>query len=570
MHYKFSLKDEMMLTVIMALKAEGVKVLLGFVLILCIGNSEEVSLPSDPTYNAGVVEFVPAKVGLPKDLVIDNLKRIKAIIESEATKDLDILVFPEYILNNMDMKTYIPDPKDGIVPCEVTNYDWFLTELSCAARSRQLYLVVNMLEKEFCLPFANQRKCHPSGYNTFNTNVVLDRQGRVISRYRKSHLFRYEWYSTDILETPQLATFTTDFGVTFGHFICFDMLYYEPAEQLVKEKNVTDIIYPTHWFSELPFLTAVQNQEGWAFANDVNLLAADASYPSQQNTGSGIYAGRLGRLSAAIFQEPTTKLLIAKVPKSEYRSSYQMPTAIEPVFMPQLVTPRFTKLDLQRDYNVDVFTTKLLEENFTTVNEMLCHRSFCCDFQIERQKIGDSPSHQAYRFRLAAYSGTETTFQRVSSSNQSLCAVIACTGSDLYTCGYIFPESVAVGNKYYFSKLQISGDFIKAKRSLIMPSTLNANIMPLKPNVDFTWQEVESSKTQRITLNLSRPQMDLLTFAIWSNYYSTVDNTHNLDPIVNLKQPIALTSSAVTPFSFKSFQIIFSIILIVSLKTQFN
>ena len=33
----------------------------------------------------------------------------------------------------------------------------------------------------------------------------------------------------NITKTPEVATFTTDFGVTFGHFVCFDILFKEPA-----------------------------------------------------------------------------------------------------------------------------------------------------------------------------------------------------------------------------------------------------------------------------------------------------------------------------------------------------
>ncbi|XP_061400809.1 vanin-like protein 2 [Musca vetustissima] len=519
-----------------------------FLFVCLIGvslpGSEELSLPTDPTYNAGVVEFAPAMEGSPKARVRDNMERMKAIIESNATLDLDILVFPEYVLNNMDVMTYVPDPKDKIAPCVVANYDWFLTELSCAARSRKLYVVLNLMEKAKCNTGDTDCK---NGLKIYNTNVVLDREGRVISRYRKTHLYRYEWRSTNVLAEPELATFTTDFGVTFGHFICFDMLFYKPAQMLIDQLNITDIIYPTYWFSELPFLTAVQLQQGWSFGNNVNLLAADASYPQGQNTGSGIYAGRLGRLTGVIHEEPTTKLLTAQVPKRNFQGTYQLPTTVKPLFSPQLETPRFTKMSLLRDYNVDIFTTKLLDETFISVNEQLCHNDFCCYFDIERKLVQDSPYHEAYRYRLAAYSGDETTFQRVDNSNQSVCAVISCTGEELYTCGYIFPENVAVGNKYYFNRINVTGDFVKSDRSVIMPSTVNAVMMPL--NVDsFDWLEVEGNQTIRIEMDLTSPQQDLLTFGIWANYYSYVQNTHNLDePVPYVPYPPSnSTTNAVT------------------------
>ena len=53
----------------------------------------------------------------------------------------------------------------------------------------------------------------------------------------------------------EISILETDFGVKFGIFTCFDLVFEKPAVQLVKEWGVTDIIFPTAWFSELPFLT---------------------------------------------------------------------------------------------------------------------------------------------------------------------------------------------------------------------------------------------------------------------------------------------------------------------------
>lgn len=218
------------------------------------------------------------------------------------------------------------------------------------------------------------------------------------------------------------------------------------------------------------------------------MLAADASIPSAQNTGSGIYAGRLGRLTATINEVPETQVLTAKVPKRQYMNNFQISPVYRPVFQPSLESKRFTKLDLLRDYNVDIFETMLLAESFTRVDQVLCHNRFCCSFHIARIKFADSANHSSYRYRLAAYSGSQTTFQRIDSSNQSICALIACTGSELYTCGHIFPDNVLVGNKFYFTSINITGSFVKSPRRLIMPSTVNAVMLPL--NVDsFHWLE---------------------------------------------------------------------------------
>ena len=58
----------------------------------------------------------------------------------------------------------------------------------------------------------------------------------------------------DTTPNPELVYFKTDFGVTFGTFIGYDILFKQPSESLM-EHGVTDIVYPTLWHSELPFLT---------------------------------------------------------------------------------------------------------------------------------------------------------------------------------------------------------------------------------------------------------------------------------------------------------------------------
>lgn len=114
--------------------------------------------------------------------------------------------------------------------------------------------------------------------------------------------------------SPDIRTFTTDFNVTFGHFICFDLMFQTPALALI-EQGVKNIIFPTMWFSELPFLTAVQIQQNWAYSNNVNFLGAGANRPIVGSGGSGIYSGKSGALISTMTGQDTTLLLVHEVPK---------------------------------------------------------------------------------------------------------------------------------------------------------------------------------------------------------------------------------------------------------------
>ncbi|XP_017064082.1 vanin-like protein 1 [Drosophila eugracilis] len=510
-----------------------------FLLVGFFTSSLQLSKPEDPTYWAAVVEHSEAEGTSARDRVIFASDSFQKIIKEAG--DVDIIVFPEHVLNSRATASFVPHESQNITPCYQTDYELFLIELSCSARSSAVYVVINLVEKELCANGAGSDTLNPcplTGVRYFNTNVVFDRKGKVISRYRKTHLWRHEYVEQSVLRTPDISIFTTDFGVTFGHFICFDMLFYDPALKLVREYNITDIIYPTYWFSELPFLGAVQLQEGWAFANDVNLLAADASRPDGRTTGSGIYAGRGGRLVAEIFEEPTIKLLISEVPKKEHG---QLAPSFTPLFTPQLKTQRVTGVATYRDYNVDIFKSELLEENFLSVERQLCHGSFCCSFTIAR-KLTDATGNevisndaQSYRYRIAAYWGNETTVIRVDRTEQATCALFACTDEDVTSCGYIFPKFQEVINKHHFTELRISGNFPAAPRGrrLIMPSTLNAQFLPVAVS-DYDWSEspeasVYPNRSIFVDMKLLKAQNDLLTFAIWANYYTELPSTHNMD-----------------------------------------
>lgn len=238
-----------------------------------------------------------------------------------APANLDIIVFPELTLNQLQTAFEIPDIEQRVSPCD---NDSFPTEnavkrISCAAKAFRRYVVVNMVTKAKCpdadmIAQMDPRNCtdREDGFSYYNTNVVFDRSGMLISRYRKFNLFGER---VDKPFKPSIVYFDTDFGVRFGHFICFDLQFRSPALDLVREYNITDIVFTSMWYSELPFLTAVQLQKYWAFATNVNLLAAGSNYPRVASTGSGIYAGRKGSLISVMEGAISSQLYTATVPK---------------------------------------------------------------------------------------------------------------------------------------------------------------------------------------------------------------------------------------------------------------
>ena len=88
----------------------------------------------------------------------------------------------------------------------------------------------------------------------FNTSLAFGRDGTVLAKYRKFHLYGEEQNKLDRPSLPDVSFFETDFGVKIGMMICFDMCFEEPGK-LLKESKIDALAYSTAWDDEVPFCT---------------------------------------------------------------------------------------------------------------------------------------------------------------------------------------------------------------------------------------------------------------------------------------------------------------------------
>lgn len=424
-------------------------------------------------------------------------------------------MFPESILLSNNLKTFIPEASENIAPCDHPNYHHYLSELSCYARSLKSYLVFNINEKTVCK--ANET-CPKDGYHLYSSNVVFDRNGTVISKYRKTHLYYEEEILRETICPPELSTFTTDFGVTFAHFIGFDINFYSPAHEHILN-GITDFVYPTNWYQELPFLSALQLHQGWAEANDVNLLSAGASRPTTQNTGSGVFAAKWGALDYIISETPKRQILTTRVPKKNKK--YQPTSKVSRPFNILEIPSRISEISTKRDYNLDLFKTELLVPYQLSFDSEICHNGLCCEFSIKREARFSVQTYLGYEYRIGVFNGPGT-LQRMETTELGICALFACTNKHLSSCGRIFPASSGiVANDLYFKSIEIKGTYIPKPRMLVMPSTVNGRFEPL-PVDAYKFTKTEKGKNGTCVtfeMKLLKPQIDLLTFGLYGNYF---------------------------------------------------
>ena len=298
------------------------------------------------SYRAGVVEYTPNItfdfLHIPtRDEAVHymmyNLLSYEKSLRWMRENGVQIVVFPENGIYGFWYSTRdqlypfledIPDPAlESVVPCGNPAFADrpILAHLSCLARDYGVVLVANMGDKKVCSN-SSGTGCPPNGWYHYNTNVAFDSDGLLLARYHKTHLFVGEKKVFDTPHPTQHITFKTSFGVTFGTFTCYDILFCDPPLALLR-KGIRNFVFLTAWGNSYPFYTSVAVQQGWSLRTGTNLLAANIHLPNKASlpvdinfylTGSGIYSqGKklASFISGENFPPATGKAVVATLDK---------------------------------------------------------------------------------------------------------------------------------------------------------------------------------------------------------------------------------------------------------------
>jgi len=480
-------------------------------------------------YTAAVVEYYPIQdVDLPPDQrLLKNVQNYVNIL-SQVQQKIDIVVFPESTLTQHavvksleDVTPYaveIQDEPDGTSLCNPEVTSTFLYYLACATRNFNNYLVINLIERARCK--ANKKtNCSADGWNFYNTDVVFDRSRAVVAKYRKYNLFG-EYYMTQTA-TPDITTFKTDFGVTFGIFTCFDILFRSPALELVKKHGITNIIYPTMWFSELPFLTALQAQQQWAQETNAVLLASGANNPKVGSGGTGIFNGTQGPIIYDMLAKEGSNIYIATVPK-------QIGTDFQPKANTGNIDELAKKLDgfyFKKD-DLKSYASIPIAVSQKQIKETLCSgddsSKICCHFDIamnwDAKILQDNKNH--YQYHLVAYSGVRS-FSGVYNGGVEICGLVACTRESMDSCGERLGNYNSISWPATFTKVSIKANFTVDENRIQFPNSLLSSIRPIPVDAtEWKQQYFENNAIIERTHVLTKPQNRLMTFAIYGRDFN--------------------------------------------------
>ncbi len=239
------------------------------------------------------------------------------------TKNAQVLVFPEFGLTATDAKVRsdlypfaekIPEVSTSSydVPCINPHYQdkVILSTMSCAAKTHQISILVNMIDWVDC-DAKTDTSCPSDGHYQYNTDVVFNEHGEFVAKYHKSH----EWTPFigvyDQVPAPSQVIYKSSFGVDFGLFICFDIMFDNPAKELRKQ-GIEHFLY-----------AVAQGKAGEdtiikAWSKDNNAVMLSSNLGSGKNDCSGII-NRGTVLDAkkyhlALSDFPEDNILVATVP----------------------------------------------------------------------------------------------------------------------------------------------------------------------------------------------------------------------------------------------------------------
>ncbi|XP_051819078.1 biotinidase isoform X1 [Antechinus flavipes] len=381
-----------------------------------------------------------------------NLDLYEEQVMAAAKEGVQIIVFPEDGIHGFNFTRdslypfldFLPSlQSEEWNPClepDKFNDTEVLQRLSCMAIMGQMYLVANLGTKQPCN--SSDAHCPADGRYQFNTNVVFSDNGTFVTSYRKQNL--YFEYAFDTPPEVDYSTFDTPFADKFGIFICFDILFFEPAVRLVKDYGVKHVVFTAAWMNQLPLLASIEIQQAFAVAFNVNVLAVNNHHPSLGMTGSGIHSPRRSFWYHNM-ESPEGKLIIAKIsdPPADAELLWNDTSSTYESYRDFFSKEPNCENDTDAPCNgfpgwsheaVPSFHSTMMYDNFTLVpaweeqgSLQVCSNSLCCYVDYQRHVLSDD------FYALGVFDDLHTVH---GTYYVQACALVKCGGPQFETCGH--------------------------------------------------------------------------------------------------------------------------------------
>jgi predicted amidohydrolase len=225
---------------------------------------------------AAVVQF---KASIKKE---DNLKKIISYISKAASKNATLCAFPEFM---MFYTNSTQTPKQLANLAETINGN-FITTIANTAKEKQIQIVGSFYEKSI------------KKDRVYDTSFVIDKSGKVISTYRKIHLYDALGFkeSNKMISGSKISKpVDTSIG-KIGMMICYDLRFPEMARSLAVA-GAEVLVAPSAW------VKGNMKEEHWITINKVRAIENGCYVIAPDQVGN-IYCGR------SLIVDPYGKILL--------------------------------------------------------------------------------------------------------------------------------------------------------------------------------------------------------------------------------------------------------------------
>lgn len=214
-----------------------------------------------------------------------NFIKVKKLIEENTHLNPDLIVLPEFFNTGVS----IPEFKKLAESEENSPTLQFFTEI--AQKYSTYILIGSVIEKD--------------GEKLYNTSYLSDRNGKIIAKYRKIHLFdsfggdenKYIEYGKDSVVVQ------TDFA-QIGLATCFDIRFPKHFTKLVS-KGAEIILLPAAWASPCTLLQ--EYTDNWILLNRARALDNLAYFISSNLCGK--IDSSIGLVGHSMIVDPAGKIL---------------------------------------------------------------------------------------------------------------------------------------------------------------------------------------------------------------------------------------------------------------------
>ncbi|NND86016.1 MAG: carbon-nitrogen hydrolase family protein [Nitrosopumilus sp.] len=212
----------------------------------------------------------------------NNLKKIISYIQKAASKNATLCAFPEFMMFYTN-STQMPNQLASLAETISGN---FVSEIANAAKENKIQVVGSFYEK-------SKKKDR-----VYDTSFAIDETGKVISTYRKIHLYDALGFreSDKMTSGSKIAKpVKTSLGKT-GMMICYDLRFPEMSRSLVLA-GAEVLIAPSAW------VQGNMKEEHWITINKTRAIENGCYVIAPDQVGN-IYCGR------SLVVDPYGKILL--------------------------------------------------------------------------------------------------------------------------------------------------------------------------------------------------------------------------------------------------------------------